>query len=198
MPEKLVYPKRNLKFPVGIWRVMEKKTCNARMVAFFILIIAGCAPVISKDIRDQVARDLSFKEVLQDPDAYRGKLVLWGGVIIKAENQKEGTLIEVLQKPTDREGRPKHIDRSDGRFLALYDGFLDAAIYAREREVTIAGEIKEKRVLPLGDIQYAYPLILVRQLHLWPAERKERLYPYPHPYGPYPWWWYHPYPYRYW
>ncbi|NIR17244.1 MAG: hypothetical protein GWN86_26345, partial [Desulfobacterales bacterium] len=62
----------------------------------------GCAPVISKDIRDQVARDLSFKEVLQDPEAYKGKMVLWGGVIIKAENQKEGTLIEVLQKPTDR------------------------------------------------------------------------------------------------
>jgi outer membrane lipoprotein len=123
-------------------------------------------------------------------------------VIIKAENQKEGTLIEVLQKPTDREGRPKAVDQSDGRFLALYDGFLDVAIYARDRELTIAGEIREKRVLPLGDIQYAYPLILVRQLHLWPAERKERLhpypYPYPRPYGPHPWWWYHPFPYRYW
>lgn len=179
---------------------MEKKIYGAWLVTFFILVIAGCAPVISKEIRDQVAQDLSFKEVLQDPEAYRGKMVLWGGVIIKAENQKEGTLIEVLQKPTDREGRPRAVDQSDGRFLALYDGFLDVAIYARGREVTIAGEIKEKRVLPLGDIQYAYPLILVRQLHLWPAERKERLYPYfyPGPYGPNPWWWYHPYPYRYW
>lgn len=200
IPQKLVYPKRSLNFPSGIKRVMEKKIHSAKLVTFFILVIAGCAPVISKDIRDQVARDLSFKEVLQDPEAYKGKMVLWGGVIIKAENQKEGTLIEVLQKPTDREGRPKDVDLSDGRFLALYDGFLDAAIYAREREVTIAGEIKEKRVLPLGDIQYSYPLILVRQLHLWPAERKEQLYPYPYPrpYGPYPWWWYHPYPYRYW
>ncbi len=177
---------------------MKQRIHTALIGAFLILIIAGCAPVISKDIRDQVARDLSFKEVLQDPEAYSGKLVLWGGVIIKAENQKEGTLIEVLQKPTDREGRPKAIDQSDGRFLALYDGFLDVAIYSRDREVTVAGEIKEKRVLPLGDIQYAYPLILVRQLHLWPAERKERPYPYPRPYGPYPWWWYHPYPYRYW
>jgi len=198
VPQNLVYAKRSIKLPVGICRGMEKKFYSARLVTFLILIITGCAPVISKDIRDQVAQDLSFKEVLQDPEAYRGKMVLWGGVIIKAENQKEGTLIEVLQKPTDREGRPRDVDHSEGRFLALYDGFLDTAIYAREREVTIAGEIKEKRVLPLGDIQYAYPLILVRQLHLWPAERKERLYPYPHPYGPYPWWWYPPYPYRYW
>jgi outer membrane lipoprotein len=200
MPRKLVYLKISLKFPQGIWRLMEKKIYGAWLVTFFILVIAGCAPVISKEIRDQVAQDLSFKEVLQDPEAYRGKMVLWGGEIIKAENQKEGTLIEVLQKPTDREGRPRAVDQSDGRFLALYDGFLDVAIYARERKVTIAGEIKGKRVLPLGDIQYAYPLILVRQLHLWPAGRKERLYPhfYPGPYGPYPWWWYQPYPYRYW
>ena len=198
MSKRLVYPKRRLKFPLRIWKVMEKKIYSALLVTVFILVNAACAPVISKDIRDQVARDLSFKQVLQDPEAYKGKLVLWGGVIIKAENQKEGTLIEVLQKPTDREGRPKAIDQSDGRFLALYEGFLDVAIYAREREVTIAGEIKEKRLLPLGDIQYAYPLIRVRQLHLWPAERKERPYPYPRPYGPYPWWWYHPYPYRHW
>lgn len=179
---------------------MKGRVYIALISILVFLFTAACAPVISKDIRDQVARDLSFKEVLQDPEAYKGKLVLWGGVIIKAENQKEGTLIEVLQKPTDREGRPKAVDHSDGRFLALYNGFLDVAIYSRDREVTIAGEIKEKRVLPLGDIQYAYPLILVRELHLWPAERKERLYPYPYPrpYGPYPWWWYHPYPYRYW
>jgi outer membrane lipoprotein len=194
--------KRSVKFPLGYLRVMKERIYTALMGASFILIIAGCAPVVSKDIRNQVARDLSFKEVLQDPEAHKGKLVLWGGVIIKAENHKEGTLIEVLQKPTDREGRPRAVDHSDGRFLALYDGFLDVAIYAHEREVTIAGEIREKRVLPLGDIQYAYPLILVRQLHLWPAQRKERLYPYrypyPRPYGPYPWWWHHPYPYRYW
>jgi outer membrane lipoprotein len=202
MTKKLVYPKRSLKFPIGYERVMKERIFSALMGTFFILIIFSCAPVISKDIRDQVARDLSFKEVLQDPEAYSGKVVLWGGVIIKAENQKEGTLIEVLQKPTDREGRPKTVDHSDGRFLALYDGFLDVAIYSSGREVTVAGEIREKRVLPLGHIQYAYPLILVRQLHLWPELRKERLYPYrypyPRPYGPYPWWWHHPYPYRYW
>jgi len=202
MTQKLVYPIRSLKFPLGYWRVMKERIYTALMGSSLILIVAGCAPVISKDISDQVARDLSFKEVLQDPEAYGGKVVLWGGVIIKADNQKEGTLIEVLQKPTDREGRPKTVDHSDGRFLALYDGFLDVAIYSSGREVTVAGEIREKRVLPLGHIQYAYPLILVRQLHLWPELRKERLYPYrypyPRPYGPYPWWWHHPFPYRYW
>jgi outer membrane lipoprotein len=179
---------------------MKERIYEPLIVTFFILMAVSCAPIISKDVRDRVTPDLTFKEVLQDPEARIGNWVLWGGVIIRAENQKEGTLIEVLQKPTDKEGKPKSVDHSDGRFLALYDGFLDVAIYARGREITIAGEIKEKRVLPLGEIQYAYPLILVKELHLWPAERKERPYPYPYPrpYWRYPWWWHHPYPYRYW
>lgn len=179
---------------------MKDRVYIALISLFFILFTAACAPVISKELRDQVAKELSFKEVLQNPEAYKGNLVVWGGVIIRAENQKEGTLLEVLQKPTDREGRPKDVDHSDGRFLAIHEEFLDVAIYSHGREVTIAGEIKEKRVLPLGEIQYAYPLISVKEIHLWPAEKKERLYPYPYPYPhwPYPWWWHRPHYYRYW
>jgi len=59
-------------------------------------------------------------------------------VIIGAKNLKEGTLIEMVRKPADIERRPKDCDESDGRFLALYEGYLDVAIYNRGREVTVA------------------------------------------------------------
>lgn len=74
------------------------------------------------------------------------------------------------------------------------------AIYSKGREVTLAGEVKGKRVLPLGEIEYTYPLIAIKEIHLWPDESKGLIYPYPygyypywyHPYGYYPYWWYHP------
>ena len=44
------------------------------------------------------------------------------------------------------------MDESDGRFPALYNGYLDTAIYTRGREFAVAGEIREKRILPLGEI----------------------------------------------
>jgi len=162
-------------------------------VAFLSLVFfaSGCARVISKGLRAQVDKETHLKEVIQDPEAYQGKIVLWAGVIIGAKNRKEGTLIEVLQKPADMEGRPKNVDHSDGRFLALYDGYLDVAIYAQGREVTVAGEIKGKRVLPLDEIEYTYPFISVKEIHLWPLKSKERVYPYP--YWHYPWSWYYPY-----
>ncbi|MBW1716714.1 MAG: Slp family lipoprotein [Deltaproteobacteria bacterium] len=168
-----------------------KKLMDILPVLLVVLFLtSGCAPVISKGIREQVDKEIRFEDVIQDPEGYEGKMVLWGGVIIGAKNLKEGTLIEVLRTATDRQGRPKNIDRSEGRFLALYDGYLDVAIYAQGREVTVAGEMKGKRVLPLDEIDYTYPLISVKEIHLWPVKREERVYPYP--YWHYPWWWYHP------
>ena len=177
---------------------------RTRIGAFLFLILflfSGCAPVISKGVRDQVDEELTFREVNRDPEAHRGKMVVWGGVIIGAENRKEGTLIEILQKPMDFLGQPQDTDRTGGRFLALYKGFLDAEIYAKGRELTVGGEITGKRTLPLGEIQYTYPLLEAREIHLWPEAPKQDRYPPPYwYYPPYydPWWWHFHYwgPYR--
>lgn len=154
-----------------------------------LCLITACAPVISRQIRDQVEPGLSLKKIKQNPNAYRGKVVLWGGVILGAENQKNGTMLEILQKPIDWRERPENVDRSQGRFLALCKGYLDTAIYARGREVTVAGPIDGEEVRPLGQIHYTYPLILVKQIHLWPKRSEPPVYIWPPPYyWGYPWW----------
>ena len=158
-------------------------------MAFFAF--SGCASIISKQLRKQVAKELTLQVVLKDPDAYRGKTVLWSGVIISSVNLKEGTMIEVLQKPADMQGKPKDVDASEGRFLALYTGYLDVAIYNGGRKVTVAGEVQGKKIQRLGEIDYTYPLISAKEIHLWPVEKKDRVY-YPCPYWHYPWW-YGPY-----
>ena len=158
-----------------------------------VLLAAGCAPVISQEVIDQVAPGIGFTEVFQDPEAYRGKVVLWAGVIVETLNREEGTLLEVLQKPAAGSGRPREIDHSEGRFLALYDGFLDAVIYAEGKEITVAGEVQGKRVKPLGELDYTYPLISIKDLYLWPSRTRELLYPYPlYPYPDPYYYWYRP------
>ena len=160
-------------------------------VAYCLFSIAGCAPVISKQLREQVSKALTLNVVLEDPGAYKGKTILWSGVIIRSVNLKEGTMIEVLQKPADMQGKPKDVDKSEGRFLALNPGYLDVAIYNGGRKVTIVGEIQGKKVQPLGEIEYIYPLIKVKEIHLWPMEKEQSVYC-PHPYLHYPRW-YGPY-----
>jgi outer membrane lipoprotein len=171
---------------------MRKITC---LLIFLFFIAAGCTPLISRELRRELSPDITFKQVIKDPDAHKGKTVLISGIILGSRNTKEGTLIEILQKPADIGGRPMDVDDSEGRFLALYDGYLDTAIYSRGREAIVAGKIKGKRTLPLGEIEYTYPLILIREIHLFKAKKEERFHPYPYPY-----WWYPPwgcYPYWY-
>ena len=106
---------------------MRKFTC---LLMFLFLIFAGCVPFISRELRRELSPDITFKQVIKDPDAHKGKTILISGIILGSRNTKEGTLIEIVQKPANIDGRPKDVDDSDGRFLALYDGYLDTAIYS--------------------------------------------------------------------
>lgn len=173
---------------------MMKKNLLPLVLSLTLFLLPGCVYVISRDVRREVAPDLSFKEVIKDPDAHKGKLVIWGGVIIDSKNLKEGTRIVVLQKDLNSWGRPKESDESQGRFIVLHPGYADTAIYRKKREITVAGEITGRKVLPIDEIEYTYPVLFPREIHLW-TERPKAEYPYP--YWPYPWWWDYPY-YPYW
>lgn len=152
-----------------------------------LLVLAGCAQVISPQLRNTASLDIPFGEVLRNPDRYTGKIFIWSGTVLHTQNTPEGTMLKVLQKPSDYWGRPRNVDWSEGRFLALDRRYLDPAIYAEGRAVTVAGELAGTRVQRLGEIDYAYPLLSVKELYLWPKEVPAPYYYY-YPYDPYPPW----------
>ena len=123
-------------------------------------------------------------------------------MIVKAVNKKDGTLLEIYQTEMESGGMPIHPDVSGGRFLALYEGFLDSEIYRGGRKVTIAGSVRGKQVKKLGQVDYIYPYLIIKEMHLWAEEKWYRYEPYPlYPWGFWdPWWRYpwHPFyvPYR--
>ena len=172
---------------------------NCSKLGFFVLLFLitfGCAYPISENLRQEAQKNLSFSMVLQDPMAYKGAIVIWGGKIIKTLNRKHGTEILVLQTPLNWRERPEGEESSRGRFIAKSPGYLDAAVYRAGRKVTVAGEVSGKETLPVGEIEYTYPVVIIREIHLWP---KEKAYYYPPPdyywgWGLYP----PPYPYGWW
>jgi len=162
------------------------------LIFSLFLLLPGCAHVISKDLRNQTEPSLSFREIFKNPDAYKGKTVIWGGDIVTTTNQKDGTtLIEVFQRPLGRGGEPQETSYSEGRFLILAQEYLDPYLFRRGRKVTVAGEILGERTKPLGEMDYRYPLISSKQIHLW-TEYDYYPAPYYYPYYPYyyydPWW----------
>ena len=139
------------------------------MMGFMVALFA-CAPAFSRQSLDQVETKISFPILLQDPEQYRGKIVMFGGAIIQTWMEANETWVEVLQKPLDWDNRPEDTDVSYGRFFILFPGFQDPAIYAPGRKITVIGEVQGKRIDKIKDLDYTFPIILSKESHLWRPE----------------------------
>jgi outer membrane lipoprotein len=174
-----------------------RKVVMAAM-ALAALSLAACATV-PEQIQGTYS-DISPARV--DPSAF-GSRVRWGGVIIDATNERDSTCFEVLSRDLDRYLRPLPEDRSAGRFLACKPGFHDPEVFARGREVTLTGHIRDVEVRQIDEFGYRYPVVDVDELVLWEPRQEvtviERYYDplwYPYWGWGYPYWGFHPY-YRY-
>jgi len=153
-----------------------KRPLSIALAAAALLFVWGCAPPFSQQALDQVDRNITFRELQNNPDQFKGKWVMLGGVIVSAKNTAEGTFIEVLQKPLDRRGRPRDTDVTEGRFITVYGKFLDSAVFHPGRSITVIGEATGLKVQPLGEIEYRYPFVTAKELHLWEPGSGPRVY----------------------
>lgn len=158
-----------------------------RVYLFLVLsiVIFSCVPVISEESRGGADTSLTFKEVAQSPDTYKGKIVLWGGKIIQTLPQGEGTtLIEVLEWPLGWREKPKRTVSFQGKFLVLLKEPSDASVYRSGDRITVAGEIQGsmqgEEIKSVSDPTYRYPLLLSKEVHVW----KRTGYQYSTPYEP--------------
>ena len=145
---------------------------------FFSVFLFACAP-ISEETREGVDASLTFKEVAQSPDSYRGKMVLWGGEIIHVVSQDDGSaLIEVLEWPLGWMEKPRRTISFQGKFLVVLKEPVDVSLYRRGARVTVAGEIQGSmegnKIKSISDPTYRYPLLSSKEIHVW----KYHSYPY--------------------
>jgi outer membrane lipoprotein len=148
---------------------MQAKKKTSRLLFNFALaaILSSCAYPISDVYRREARPDVDFNTVHSDPAAYRGTLVIWGGEIIRTVTTGEKSDIIVLETPLDHWGKPLSDVHSQGRFIVQDNRFLDPAVYAKGRKITVAGVIIGEQRNRLDRTYYNYPLIKADQIHLW-------------------------------
>lgn len=183
-----------------------------RLVVFLLLcsLLSACATSGPNSIDALPPVDLSLAEARADLSAHLNQRIRWGGSIAGVENRANETWLEVVARPLDRAGRPRLDDESVGRFLVKVKGFLDPAVYANGRLVTVAGVISGALTRTIGKYSYNYVVVDADAVKLWKLAVAPRYY-YPGPfydpfYDPFfampmsPWYpWYPPYPlYPYW
>jgi outer membrane lipoprotein len=156
------------------------------------LSLGGCANAISPELRRKAAPVEGLAQVRADLETFVGETVILGGEIVETRNEPAGTTLLVLEKALGSGQEPKLEDVSGGRFMVRFAGYLDPALFAPSRRVTVAGTVTGAETERVGDAPYDYVVLAGAEVYLW---EKADLPPHS-PWRAYqPWypWWYDPY-----
>jgi outer membrane lipoprotein len=145
-----------------------------------LLILSSCAESahqvqrnaghidVPLELAKQIDTSVSFVDLKAAPADYVGRVIMAGGVVISAKRTKDQTEIEILQLPTEG-GEPSTTDRlrSEGRFLAVREEFLDPATVPPGTPITVIGVVSGSMTRPLDDSEYTYPVLDIKHLTDW-------------------------------
>lgn len=157
-----------------------------------LLLLTGCGSVISEAILKETDRAVTLDMVQASPEAYKGRNVLWGGVIVRSENLEQATEVEVLETKLSWSDIPAD-NESRGRFIIEAKRFLDTAVFSEGKRITVAGTVKGVDTRKIGKMDYPYPIISPREIKLFEPPPKVEYREMPPPWWYNPYWPYHPY-----
>ncbi len=149
------------------------------------MLLASCS-VMSKDVRRDAETDIPFRLLKKDADQYAGSTVIAGGYILETLNFEDQTRLLVLQAPLTVRDEPRDRDLSEGRFVVVYDGFLDPAVYEKGRKITVAGTVRGREPARINGHTFFMPLLDAREIYLWQTPREPLGYYHGDPFHPWP------------
>lgn len=169
------------------------KAIFAVVPLFLLLVFAGgCSnpEVIPERLEGQVDRDLRYAQIKDNPDSYRGKLIVAGGRVLKAKRLKGGTRIEVLEIPLSSGLVPEEGKESpEGRFVAMdkRQNITDPVVLKDNELVTVVGEVVGSTMIRIDEADVQVPQLEVKNIIVWNRSRLRPDYPYYGYRAPYDW-----------
>ncbi|WNM61965.1 Slp family lipoprotein [Candidatus Nitrospira neomarina] len=163
-----------------------------------MLCATGCSTpyksTLPPDLAEQIDPQLLFPRIKEDPDSFKGKLIILGGQVLAAKRLKDSTQLTILQLPLIDEQEPTtELTQSQGRFIAKQEQFLDPATVPPGTRLTLVGELSGSVQQGLDETIYTYPTLTIKHLKVWPAYSPDF-----NRYGPYPQPFFYPYAFPYW
>ena len=116
---------------------------------FPFLLLSACAG-LPPSIANAPTTEVSYQQASLDANSFKNVPVRWGGVILDVDNEEHDSLLQIVSYPLDYTGRPQLHRAGEGRFVVKSSEFLDPAVYAKNKEITIAGVIIGDTELTVG------------------------------------------------
>jgi starvation-inducible outer membrane lipoprotein len=134
-----------------------------------VVWLLGCAATIPPQLADQVAWQLSFRDIRRHPEVFTGRVVALGGVVTQIEAAADGARLTVLEFPLDGSSRhrPAANQPSDGTFqVQAVNGELPEGLRPGA-EITVVGEVLGKSPWTHGGNTEDVPLLAERYIRVW-------------------------------
>jgi outer membrane lipoprotein len=132
------------------------------------LALAACTPppvLKLKEPPQNIAPDMATTA----PVLYRGAEILWGGRIVEVRNRADASEIVILAYPLDGGQRPRPKEPSQGRFIAVLEGYVESYDYPHDRFLTVSGKVDGSLDGNVDEQPYVYAVVRAEGVHLWPA-----------------------------
>jgi outer membrane lipoprotein len=164
-------------------------------IVLVLMVCGGCATNSTSSISQAIVDDVSMTQARSAIDAFMGSSVRWGGEVTEVENKADRTWVFMVGRALRDDEKPITDSASEGRFIASFSGFVDPLVYKPGRPLTVVGIIDGSTVRAIGEYDYRFPVVAVRDSQLWEEPSKTKVIYAPAP--RYDYYYYHPYPYRY-
>jgi outer membrane lipoprotein len=147
---------------------MVKMMQIQRLIPLLLLLLLGACSGRPEFDTSKVALSLTPQQAISEATQQLGKEVLWGGMILHANNLADGARLEILAYPLDSSQAPRLNEAPLGRFLLRHDSYLETIDYAPGRRLTVHGRLLRIEDGVVDQSPYRYPVVQSQQLHLWP------------------------------
>ncbi len=146
-------------------RVLGRWLLAACAMAPAALALSGCtSTVVPQAMLGQVDRGITYPEVVQTPEAFAGRLVLMGGVVLGVEPRGRDLSLTVAERPLSRLNEaPALYESSRGDLVLLVPGGA-AAAYREGDVITFVGSVLGRA--PEAGLP-AVPRIESRYVYVW-------------------------------
>ncbi|KHT63025.1 starvation-inducible protein [Photobacterium gaetbulicola] len=142
------------------------------IVGLLAATMIGCAAV-PESLRTDSENPITDVTALSDPAGQElGLAVRLGGVIAAVDNGEHQTRLEIVAMPIGRDAKPKLGSKTQRRFVAYVDGFLEPMEYHPGRLISVAGQVGGEEEGRVGEYLYRFPVVAASGTQLWQVKQE--------------------------
>jgi starvation-inducible outer membrane lipoprotein len=149
---------------------------------FFLLLSCAPTPIFPPEVLDKVDHTVTFKQVVERPAAYQGRVVQFGGQIL--DSMVEGEEVQLLVRELPIRSKPVYGPADPGgersMFVIRYRGKIGAQDLQRGNMVIVIGPMMGGVVSNLTGAPVSRPTVSAECFHIWRTQGEPiEDYPYP-------------------